>query len=209
MTENRAKWWRERIELAASTMTDKNASQSAELFPSLKYDGALVTAGMRIDWNGVLKVARADLWDTEENNPDNAPTLWRDLPYKDGIRVIEYPIEVTNPFHLDELGWWGDNIYKSLVETNVYTPEEYPRNWEFVQGDKQENEPVVEPEVHQTEEPTVDEPEYKTIYRNASVDKAFGGGEIGIWEDGKLYKSLINANVYTPETYPMGWELVE
>lgn len=135
MAEQRAKWWRERIELAASTMTDKDASQSAELFPSLKYDGSLVDAGTRIRWGGVVKRAAVDLWDTAENTPEAAPALWEDISYREGIRIIPQTITVGTAFALNELGWWGDDVYKSLIAANVYTPEQYPAGWELQDGD--------------------------------------------------------------------------
>lgn len=133
MTEARAKWWRDRIELAASTMTDKDASQSAELFPELKQDGSLVKVGTRVNWHGTVKRSRADLWDTTENDPDHAPNLWEDIEYREGIRVIPQTITAEHPFSKDELGWWGDVLYRSKVNANVYTPEQYARNWETVE----------------------------------------------------------------------------
>lgn len=33
-------------------------------------------------------MAAADLWDTAENNPENVPTLWEDIMYHDGYRII-------------------------------------------------------------------------------------------------------------------------
>lgn len=135
MTEARAKWWRERIELAASTMTDRDASQSAELFRELKQDGSLIAAGTRINWNGTVKRAAVDLWDTSESTPEAAPTLWEDISYRDGIRIIPQTITVGTAFALNELGWWGDEIYKSLMDANVYTPEQYPAGWEKQGGD--------------------------------------------------------------------------
>ena len=41
-----------------------------------------------------------------------------------------------------------------------------------------------------------------------SAAEAFALDELGWW-DGAIYKSLIAANVYTPEQYPDGWELQE
>ena len=38
-----------------------------------------------------------------------------------------------------------------------------------------------------------------------SAAEAFALDELGWW-DGAIYKSLIAANVYTPEAYPAGWE---
>ena len=121
------------IERAAESLTDKEASEWAMLFPRLKQDGSLVKAGTRINWNGVLKKAAVDLWDRPENNPDNAPTLWEDLPYKDGYRIIPEVITVTEAFALDECGWWNDVLYKSLLDANVYTPEQYASGWEVVE----------------------------------------------------------------------------
>lgn len=121
------------VEQAASSLDDKTASTAASLFPRLKEDGSLVSAGTRINWNGTIKKAAVDLWDTKENNPDNAPNLWTNLAYRDGIRIVPDVITVTLAFSKDELGWWGDVLYRSKADSNVYTPEQYPSNWEKVE----------------------------------------------------------------------------
>ena len=112
---------------------DKTASLAPSLYGKLKLDGALVKAGTRINWNGKLKKAAVDLWDTEENNPDNAPTLWADIEYCEGHRIIPETITVTTAFAKDECGWWNGVLYRSLVDANVYTPDEYAANWEKVE----------------------------------------------------------------------------
>lgn len=121
------------VEQAATSLDDKTASTAATLFPRLKEDGELVRSGTRINWNGVIKKAAVDLWDTAENNPDNAPTLWADLPYKDGYRIIPEVITVTEAFTEGECGWWDGVLYRSKVAANVYTPAQYPDNWEMVE----------------------------------------------------------------------------
>jgi hypothetical protein len=120
------------IEIAATSLDDATASTAAALFPVMKYDGALVKAGTRINWHGTVKRAATDLWDTMDNNPDNAPTLWEDLNYKEGHRIIPEIITVGTAFALGELGWWKDELYESLLEANVYTPETYPAGWKLV-----------------------------------------------------------------------------
>ena len=119
------------IETAAASLDDKTASTAPMLFPRLRQDGSLIKAGTRINHNGSIKRAAVDLWDTEANNPDNAPTLWEDILYRDGYRIIPDVITAGTAFALDELGWWGDKLYKSLLSANVYTPEQYPRGWEL------------------------------------------------------------------------------
>ena len=33
---------------------------------------------------------------------------------------------------LNEYGWWKDTLYKSLIDSNVWTPEQYPSGWELI-----------------------------------------------------------------------------
>lgn len=120
------------VEQASASLDDKTASTAATLFPRLKADGSLVSAGTRINWNGTIKKATVDLWDSAENNPDNAPSLWQDIQYKDGYRIIPDTITVTTAFAKDECGWWDGVLYRSKYEGNVYTPAVYPDGWEKV-----------------------------------------------------------------------------
>lgn len=121
------------IMAAIAIIDDQQASEGVELFPKLKQDGSLIPAGTRINWNGTLKRAAVDLWDSVENNPENAPALWEDIAYKLGYRIIPEVITSTLAFSKDEIGWWGDKLYKSLLDANVYTPEQYPAGWEVVE----------------------------------------------------------------------------
>ena len=118
---------------AAISLDDATASTAPEMFPRLKQDGSMIPAGTRINHDGTIKRAAVNLWDTKENNPDNAPTLWADLSYKDGYRIIPETITVTEAFTDGEYGWWNGVLYKSLTDNNVYTPEQYPDNWEKVE----------------------------------------------------------------------------
>lgn len=127
----RARLLRRNIIYGSESLDDKIASETPELFDKLNENGELVPVGTRINWNGVIKRASVDLWDTKENNPDNAPSLWEDINYKDGIRIIPEIITVGTAFSKDELGYWKDTLYKSLIDNNVWTPDAYPTGWEL------------------------------------------------------------------------------
>ena len=118
------------VEMAAVSLDDKTASEGAMLFPRLKQNGALVPAGTRINWNGTVKKAAVDLWDTAESTPDAALTLWEDISYRDGIRIIPDAITAATAFAKGEQGWWKDTLYTSLLDANVYTPKQHPAGWE-------------------------------------------------------------------------------
>lgn len=121
------------IETAVQSLDDKSASKAPTLYPRLKQDGSLVKSGTRINWGGVVMKAAVDLWDTEQNNPDHAPTLWAKIDYRDGYRIIPETITVTTAFSEGEYGWWGDVLYMSKVNSNVYTPAQYAANWKVVE----------------------------------------------------------------------------
>ena len=130
MTRAEALRLRAIVEQAAESLDDQTVSTAPTLLRKLKQDGQLVSAGTRINWGGTIKRAAVDLWDTIENTPDAAPTLWEDIDYKNGYRVIPSVITAGTAFALDELGWWGGKLYKSKLAANVYTPEQYPSGWE-------------------------------------------------------------------------------
>lgn len=127
----KARLLRKNIVVSSTILEDDKASLTPELFVRLNENGELIKVGTRINWNGVVKRASADLWDTKENNPDNAPTLWEDINYKEGYRIIPETITVGTAFNKDEYGWWKDTLYKSLIDNNVWTPEQYPTGWEL------------------------------------------------------------------------------
>ncbi len=112
---------------------NETASRAVDFHPSMEYNGNLIAHGTRINWHGQLKKAAVDLWDTEANNPDNAPALWEDISYKNGFRIIPKTITATLAFSKDECGWWGDTLFRSLIAANVYTPAVYPQGWEIVE----------------------------------------------------------------------------
>ena len=115
---------------------DALASRSPAAFKALKGDGSLIKAGTRINHNGALKRAAVDLWDTPENGPDAAPALWEDILYRQGYRIIPETITAGLAFAKDECGWWGDVLYKSILDNNVWTPAAYPAGWEEVTDNK-------------------------------------------------------------------------
>ena len=108
--------------------TDAQASLTVSVYPTLKQDGSLIKSGTRINHNGMIIRAAVDLYDTETNSPENAPTLWETLNYKDGYRIIPEVITVGTAFSKGELGWWNNELYESLVDSNVYTPDQYAPN---------------------------------------------------------------------------------
>lgn len=124
---------RNAIVVGSASLDDKTASEAPTLFPKLKTNNALISAGTRINWNGTVKRAAVDLWDTEANNPDNAPSLWEDILFKNGIRIIPETITAGTAFSMGEKGYWKDTLYESTLANNVWNPEQNPSGWKVVE----------------------------------------------------------------------------
>ena len=114
------------------SLTDAQASTAAAVYPTIKNDNSLIKVGTRINWNGTIKRAAVDLWDTETNNPDNAPNLWEDINYKNGYRIIPDVITAGTAFSNGEHGYFNGVLYKSIIDNNVWVPTAYPAGWEVV-----------------------------------------------------------------------------
>lgn len=134
MTEKQAKALRTVLVQGGASLSDTIISTAPEACQRMKYDGALIKNGTRIYWpeDGKIYKNGSDLWDREEFNPKNSPDLWSEIMYREGIRIILQKIEISTRFAKDELGWWGNDLYQSLQNDNVYTPEEYLNYWKLI-----------------------------------------------------------------------------
>lgn len=133
MTKEEAYKLRSIIEKAAVSLDDKTASEGVMLFPRLKGDGSLVEYGTRINWHGTIKRAANSLWDTVENDPNHAPSMWDDIDYREGLRVLTGQIPATNPVQADEICWYKDQKWRNISGVpSVFLPDEYPNGWEKV-----------------------------------------------------------------------------
>lgn len=131
--QEKARQLRPFIIKAAASLDDKDASEAVELYDKYPNDGSvLIQNGTRINWNGDLYRAAADLWASEQNNPDNAPTLWEKVMYRNGIRIIPEVITAGLAFSQGERGWWGNDLYESLYNNNVNNPERWPQGWTLI-----------------------------------------------------------------------------
>lgn len=136
MTETQARALRQILVNGSASLTDAAVSMAPECLDRMVYDGSLINHGTRINWGGTIKRAAVDLWDREDQDPDHAPTLWEDVLYRKGYRIIPATITVGLAFSSGEIGWWGDVLYRSKVDNNVYTPAQYPDNWEPVDAEE-------------------------------------------------------------------------
>jgi hypothetical protein len=129
--------YRAAMNAAAPALEDRVASQAVALYPVLRGDGRLVAAGTRMNWEGTLKRAAVDLWDREEFWPGSAgsETLWEEVLYRDGVRVIPEVLTAGLAFGMGERGFWPEDgqVYESLLAANVWTPSQHAVGWRLAE----------------------------------------------------------------------------
>lgn len=131
MTREEAKGFVDSFVKLRDNVADQQASTVPSIYRSLSENGKLIPAGTRINQAGTLYRARVDLWDTVDYSPKNVPSLWEEISYKQGYRVITV-ITAENPFSAGEKGWFNDELYESNIANNVWTPETNPNGWKKV-----------------------------------------------------------------------------
>ena len=117
----------------AKTAPDEEACQ----FPSL-FDGWKVGVAYAVD----ARVQSGDkLWkclqahtSQADRKPEKTPALWVEVAKPGEHREIKTNMLPTEAFGLNEIGWYKskDNLYKSKIANNTYTPDTYPDGWEKV-----------------------------------------------------------------------------
>ena len=120
------------------TIDNQTAGRMIDCFPTMAEvcaEGELIRALTRIRDDAdpsVIWRSNVDLWNTNENSPQNAPTLWDKIEYHNGIRIIPDVIPATLAWMNGELGWRDGHVYKSGMDGNVYLPGTQGAPWELV-----------------------------------------------------------------------------
>lgn len=120
------------------TIDNQTAGRMIEYFPTMKEvcaEGELIRALTRIRDDAdpsVIWRSNVDLWNTDENSPQNAPTLWDKIAYHNGVRIIPDTIPATLAWKNGELGWRDGHVYKSGMDGNVYLPGTQGAPWELM-----------------------------------------------------------------------------
>jgi hypothetical protein len=124
-----------RYRTAAQELSDAKAATVPELFAHWSGEGIGYQTGGRVQYNGLLYKCLTAHTSQESWTPDESPSLW--------VRIddpaIEWP-EIRNPIPAENPYMQGDKCQKngikyiSLIDNNVWQPEDYPQGWQVVDG---------------------------------------------------------------------------
>ena len=119
------------IDTAGAMLTDEQAVEVIDLYDEWAV-GVTYKVDTRIRYGEKLYKVLQDHTTQADWTPDVTPALYVEVGY--GYREIKENMMATEAFAKGEIGWWKekDNLYESLFDGNVYTPDSYPNGWQKV-----------------------------------------------------------------------------
>lgn len=186
---------RQELDEIVSEMTDEEAVERTILFANWK-TGISYTVGTRVRYGGrIYKVLQAHT-SQEDWTPTRAPSLFAQILTNEetGEPVEWQQPDSTNPYMYGDKVIYNNKIYESTIDFNVWDPESYPSGWTLIE----DLTPTPEPEP----EDTIPE------WTQPDATSAYQIGDRVIY-NGVVYESVVANNVWSPEAYPAGWQVIE
>ena len=133
ITRAKAYELRKLIEKASASLDDTDALNGKELYPNWDGNGVEYKTGDRFRYNGVLYKVLQDHVSQPQWTPDTAVSLYAEV-LADTIKPWKQP-DSSNPYMKGDKVYfpdYGDPIYESTIDNNVWSPERYPGGWKQV-----------------------------------------------------------------------------
>ena len=120
------------IEKAALSLSDEDALEAINLFPSWVSAKSYVK-DERVLYEGTLYKCLQAHSSQDGWTPTAAPSLWAKvlIPDENTIPQWEQP-DSTNAYMKGDKIIFNDLVYESLIDNNVWSPAAYPAGWKLV-----------------------------------------------------------------------------
>ena len=189
-------------QVQTAAMTDDEIVSVAGVFPKWQA-GVHYTTGQIISY-GINSLGDPQLYKvisghTSQSDwtPDTAVSLFDAFGLDDSGYVIwSQPAGAHDAYMKGDSVNYNGTLYESLIDRNVWAPDIYPAGWKQVNSESGGGE----------EETPPAQDEYPDWVQPTGAHDAYNTGDI-VKYNGQLYISKIDGNVWSPESYPAGWEL--
>lgn len=139
--------------------------------------------------------------------PEELPAQWGFKWSTDPSKALPFIALSTSPYSKGDCCTEGGKTWRSKIDNNVHSPSAYPQGWQDVSteggGGTVTPDPAPEPEPNPEPQP-VQPPEW--VQPTGGHDAYKKGDRVTY--NGKVYESVIDANVWAPDVYPQGWKVV-
>ena len=127
---------RRTLQMFAQTLTDEEAMEIATVYPAYEVGKAykvdeFISYGVNdVGDPQLYKVVQAHT-SQEDWKPDTTPALYTPIGLtEEGYPVWSQPTGAHDAYSIGDIVDYNGTLYKSLIDGNVYSPEEYPAGWE-------------------------------------------------------------------------------
>lgn len=132
---------RRAIQMFARTLTDDEAVEISTIYPAYEVGRAyaadeLISCGTNTV--GDLQLYRVVQSHTSQADwrPDATPSLYTPIGLSEkGYPVWSKPAGAHDAYAAGDIVEYNGTLYKSLINGNVYSPDEYPAGWEIYKED--------------------------------------------------------------------------
>lgn len=134
-----AEQFRKALQMFAQSLTNEQALEIATVYPKYE-EGKIYNVGEYFTY-GVNDVGDPQLYKVIQNHtsqadwiPSDTPTLYEPIGLNEsGHPVWSKPSGAHDAYNIGDIVDYNGTLYKSLIDGNVYSPDEYPSGWEAVQ----------------------------------------------------------------------------
>ena len=129
------------LQIFAQTLTNEQSLEVAAIFP--KYiigktykEGEILTYGVNSVGDPQLYKVVKEHISQEDWKPDITPSLYTPIGLNEsGYPIWSKPTGSHDAYNAGDIAEYNGTLYKSLIDGNVYSPDEYPAGWEVFAGE--------------------------------------------------------------------------
>ena len=128
---------RKAIQMFAQSLTNEQALEVATVFPKYVVGkvykaGEMLTYGTNEVGDPQLYRVVQDHTSQEDWKPDGTASLYEPIGLdSEGYPVWSKPSGAHDAYNIGDIVNYNGALYKSLINGNVYSPDEYPQGWEL------------------------------------------------------------------------------
>ena len=121
------------IEKAALSLTDEDALEAPNLFPTWHEGAGTYEKDVRVLYDGILYKCLQTHTAQAGWTPTAAPSLWAKVLIPDANVVPEWEQpDSTNPYQIGDHVMFEGKEYESVISNNIWSPAAYPAGWREV-----------------------------------------------------------------------------
>lgn len=194
------------VQSQAATLSDEAAAELPAMFDEWTV-GSEYRTGDIVRYKGGLWRALQDSTAQDIYPPDGFTAGWKRIgePDESGVFPYQQPLGATDAYMTGDKVSYNGAYYESIIDYNVWSPDAYPRGWKRINADGTDYTDTGDAgDTGEAGGETATAPEF---VQPSGAQDAYGKGD-RVTYGGKVYESVIDGNVWSPDAYPAGWKLV-